>query len=214
MECADNLALKILSGNEAIAYGALEAGVHVAAGYPGTPASEVLETLAQLARNKKFYVEWSVNEKVALEVAAGAALSGARAIVTMKQVGLNVAADALMTLAYLGVVGGLVLVVADDPGPHSSQNEQDTRLFGRFAKVPVLDPATPNEAKAMVVFAFDLSEQLQVPVILRPTTCVSHVCQEVEVSEEYHPRPLPGFQQDPRWVCMPSLAAERHVWLN
>lgn len=208
------MALKVLMGNEAIAYGAVEAGIHVATGYPGTPSSEVLGTLAVLAREKGFYAEWATNEKVALEVAAGAALAGARAIVTMKQVGLNVAADALMTLAYLGVEGGLVLVVADDPGPHSSQNEQDTRLFGRFAKVPVLDPATPREAKEMTVFAFDLSEKLGLPVILRPTTRVSHVCQEVEVGEEYNPRPVPGFRKDPRWVCLPSLAAKRHPWLN
>jgi indolepyruvate ferredoxin oxidoreductase alpha subunit len=208
------LQLKVLSGNEAIAYGALEAGLHVATGYPGTPSSEVLGTLARLAREYGFYAEWSANEKVALEVAAGAALSGARAIVTMKQVGLNVAADALMTLAYLGVVGGLVLVVADDPGPHSSQNEQDTRLFGRFAKVPVLDPATPREAKAMAVFAFNLAERLQLPVILRPTTRVSHVCQEMAVCLTYQPRPVEGFRRDPRWVCMPSLAAQRHGWLN
>jgi len=208
------LALKVLLGNEAIAYGAVEAGVHVATGYPGTPSSEVLGTLAVLAREKGFYAEWSTNEKVALEVATGAALAGARAIVTMKHVGLNVAADALMTLAYLGVEGGLVLVVADDPGPHSSQNEQDTRLFGRFAKVPVLDPATPREAKEMTVYAFDLSEKLHLPVIIRPTTRVSHVCQEVEVSEEYNPRPVRGFKIDPRWVCMPSLAAQKHPWLN
>lgn len=201
-------------GNEAIAYGAVEAGVHVATGYPGTPSSEVLGTLAVLAREKGFYAEWSTNEKVALEVAAGAALAGARAIVTMKQVGLNVAADALMTLAYLGVEGGLVLVVADDPGPHSSQNEQDTRLFGRFAKVPVLDPATPREAKEMTVFAFDLSEKLGLPVIVRPTTRVSHVCQEVEVNDAYNPRPVPGFKKDARWVCLPSLARQRHPWLN
>ncbi|MEW5763083.1 MAG: indolepyruvate ferredoxin oxidoreductase subunit alpha [Bacillota bacterium] len=208
------MALKVLLGNEAIAYGAVEAGVHVATGYPGTPSSEVLGTLAVLAREKGFYVEWSTNEKVALEVAAGAALAGARAMVTMKQVGLNVAADALMTLAYLGIEGGLVLVVADDPGPHSSQNEQDTRLFGRFAKVPVLDPATPREARDMAVFAFDLSETLKLPVILRPTTRVSHVCQEVDVNETYDPRPVPGFVKDPRWVCMPAVARARHPWLN
>ena len=130
--------LKLLMGNEAIAYGAVEAGVQVATGYPGTPSSEVLSTLARLALEKGFYVEWSINEKAALEVAAGASYAGARAIVTMKQVGLNVAADPLMTLAYIGIKGGLVLVVADDPGPHSSQNEQDTRIFARFAGLPVL----------------------------------------------------------------------------
>ncbi len=206
---------KLLMGNEAIAWGAVEAGVQVAAGYPGTPSSEVLSTLAQLAVKRGFYVEWSVNEKVALEVAAGAAYAGARAMVTMKQVGLNVAADPLMTLAYIGVKGGLVLVVADDPGPHSSQNEQDTRKFARFAKLPVLDPATPREAREMAREAFSLSENLNLPVILRPTTRVCHVCQDVEVGEEHTPVARQFyFEKSPNWVIFPSLAAKRHVWLN
>jgi len=205
----------LLMGNEAIARGAIEGGVQVAAGYPGTPSSEVLGTLAGLAGEKGIYVEWSVNEKVALEVAAGASYAGARAMVTMKQVGLNVAADPLMTLAYIGVRGGLVVVAADDPGPHSSQNEQDTRKFAAFAKLPVLDPATPAEAKEMARQAFELSEKLSLPVILRPTTRVCHVCQNVQVNEEAAPVPPQGrFVKSPEWIIFPGLAAKKHVWLN
>lgn len=206
---------KLLMGNEAIAYGAVEAGVQVVTGYPGTPSSEIFTTLVKLAPERGIYTEWSVNEKVALEVAAGAAYSGSRALVTMKQVGLNVASDPLMTLAYIGVKGGLVLVVADDPGPHSSQNEQDTRKFAQFAKLPVLDPSDPREAKEMVQQAFELSEKLRLPVILRPTTRVCHGCQDVEVSEEIVTISAPaGFQKGPEWVIFPSLAAKQHVWLN
>lgn len=205
---------KVMMGNEAIAYGAVEAGVQVAAAYPGTPSSEIFSTLAALATEHNIYAEWSTNEKVALEVAAGAAYAGARAIVTMKQVGLNVAADPLMTLAYIGVKGGLVLVVADDPGPHSSQNEQDTRQFAQFAKLPVLEPATPQEAKDMTVAAFDLSEQLGLPVILRPTTRTCHACQDVILAEKQQ-RPAPaGFNKSPNWVIFPTLAYKRHQWLN
>jgi len=202
-------------GNEAMAYGAVEAGVQVATGYPGTPSSEILATLARLSRSAGFYAEWSVNEKVALEVAAGAALAGARSVVTMKQVGLNVAADPLMSLAYLGVKGGMVVVSADDPGPHSSQNEQDTRLFGRFAKLPVLDPATPAEAKAMMREAFELSERVGLPVILRPTTRVCHACQDVEVAEApYTPARTPYFEKSLDWVILPRTAAKKHPLLN
>ncbi|NPV26167.1 MAG: indolepyruvate ferredoxin oxidoreductase subunit alpha [Firmicutes bacterium] len=209
-----NLPVKLLMGNEAIAYGALEAGVQVATAYPGTPASEIFSTLAELAKEYGFYAEWSVNEKVALEVAAGAAYAGARAIVSMKQVGLNVAADPLMTLAYIGVKGGLVLAVADDPGPHSSQNEQDTRKFAQFAKLPVLDPASPAEAKEMTKAAFELSEKLSLPVILRPTTRTCHVCQDVPVGERIPRQTRVYFQKDPGWTIMPGLAARRHPWLN
>ncbi|MBO8129486.1 MAG: indolepyruvate ferredoxin oxidoreductase subunit alpha [Peptococcaceae bacterium] len=202
-------------GNEAIAYGAVEGGVQVVTGYPGTPSSEILGTLAKLAPQKGFYVEWSINEKVALEVGVGAALAGARTMVTMKQVGLNVAADPLMSLAYVGVKGGLVLAVADDPGPHSSQNEQDTRLFGRLAKVPVLDPATPAEAREMAREAFEISERLQLPVILRPTTRTCHACQDMEIEAiTYTSRKPEGFVKGPQWVILPSLAAKKHPWLN
>jgi len=205
---------ELLMGNEAIARGAAEAGIRVAAAYPGTPASEIMTTLMRLAPEAGIYTEWSVNEKVAVEIAAGAAYAGARALASMKQMGLNVAADAVMSLAYIGVKGGLVLVVADDPGPHSSQTEQDTRLFARFAKLPVLDPSCPREAYEMTRYAFELSESLHLPVILRPTTRVSHACQDITVGTIAPRPPLPGFVKDPRWVIMPSLAAKQHIWLN
>ncbi|MDA8097893.1 MAG: indolepyruvate ferredoxin oxidoreductase subunit alpha [Clostridia bacterium] len=208
------LPVRLLMGNQAIAYGAVEAGVQVATGYPGTPSSEIMATLSKLAPRHNFHAEWSVNEKVALEVAAGAAFAGARAICTMKQVGLNVAADPLMTLAYLGVRGGLVLLVADDPGPHSSQNEQDTRYFAKFAKLPVLDPATPAEAREMTRYAFELSEKLELPVILRPTTRTCHAYQDIRISDEYNPRPVSGFKRDRRWICLPTVARQRHPILN
>lgn len=209
------MSLRLLMGNEAIAYGAVEAGVQVATAYPGTPSSEILATLAELAGEKGFYAEWSVNEKVALEVAIGSSYAGARAMVAMKQVGLNVASDPLMSLAYIGVKGGLVLVVADDPGPHSSQTEQDTRKFAQFAKLPVLDPATPREAKQMAKYAFDLSEQLLLPVILRPTTRTCHACQDVALADETQaPYPVSGFEKNPNWVIFPSLTARKHPWLN
>ena len=145
---------ELLMGNAAIGLGAIRAGVGVVSGYPGMPSTEVLETIAK-ARPGDVYVEWSVNEKVALEVAAGAAYTGKRALVTMKQVGLNVASDPLMSLAYIGVKGGMVVLVADDPGPISSQTEQDTRTFAQYSKLPVFDPATPEEAYYMIGEAFD-----------------------------------------------------------
>ena len=149
---------EFLMGNEAIAMGALAAGVNLAAGYPGTPSTEVLETLAK--RNPgNVYVEWSVNEKAGMEVAAGAAYAGARALVTMKQVGLNVASDPLMSLEYIGVKGGMVVLVADDPGPISSQTEQDTRTFAMFSKLPLFDPGSVKEAYWMIQDAFDFSEK-------------------------------------------------------
>ncbi|MDS1029854.1 indolepyruvate ferredoxin oxidoreductase subunit alpha [Bacillota bacterium LX-D] len=206
---------KLLMGNEAIAYGALEASIDIVTGYPGTPSTEIFTTLAELAPAHQIKVQWSVNEKVALEVAAGAAYTGARALVTMKQVGLNVAADPLMTLAYIGVKGGLVIAVADDPGPHSSQNEQDTRKFAAFAKLPVLDPSTPQEAKDMVKAAFVLSEELGLPVILRPTTRTCHSCQDVEIEAEISRQSREKtFIKDPGWVILPGLALKKHAWLN
>ena len=171
--------VKLLMGNEAIGLGAVHAGVRFVSGYPGTPSTEVLETVAK-NNPGTIHVEWSTNEKAALEAAIGAAYSGARAMVTMKQVGLNVAADPLMTLSYMGVKGGLVLVVADDPGPISSQTEQDTRAFGQFAKVPVLDPVSSGECYGLIQDAFELSERFSTPVILRPTTRVCHACGTVK----------------------------------
>lgn len=208
---------KLLMGNEAIALGAIEAGVQVVTGYPGTPSTEALETIARYANRCGIYTEWSSNEKVALETAVGAAYSGAKALVTMKQVGLNVASDPLMSLSYIGVKGALVLLVADDPGPHSSQTEQDTRAFGHFANIPVLDPATPQEAYELTKLAFEFSHEFETPVILRTTTRVSHSCGDVEV-EVAEPAPVEavegGFVKDRRWTIFPKLTAERHPWLE
>ncbi len=211
---------QLLMGNEAMAIAALEAGVRVAAGYPGTPSSEIIETIARrraegLAHG--VHVEWSSNEKVALEVLAGASAAGARCLFTCKQMGLNVAADPLMCLNYVGVKGGVVLVVADDPGPISSQTEQDTRRFAAFAKVPVLDPANPEQAYAMVKDAFDLSERYGTPVIVRPTTRVDHASAFFEVPAQTFARePIDGgFVRDAkRWVIFPKRSYEAHGQIN
>lgn len=204
---------RLLMGNEAIAFGAIRAGVSVVTGYPGTPSTEVLETVAH-NNPGDIYVEWSVNEKSAMEVGAGAAYSGARVMVTMKQVGLNVAADPLMTLSYIGVKGGMVILVADDPGPFSSQTEQDTRHFARFSNLPVLDPSTPEEAYEMIQYAFELSEAVQLPVFLRPTTRVCHACSTIDVDDSRLEHKPEGFVKDPRWVIFPSLAYRKHIHIE
>jgi indolepyruvate ferredoxin oxidoreductase alpha subunit len=192
----------LLSGNEAIARGAYEAGVTVATGYPGTPSTEILEAVA--AFKADVYCEWSPNEKVAFEVAVGASLTGARSIVTMKHVGLNVAADPLMTFAYIGAVGGLVAVVADDPGMHSSQNEQDTRHYARFAKIPILEPSDSQEALEFTKLGLEISEQFQTPVILRTTTRVSHSRGLATLGERQPAPKQVGFVKDPpRYVPIP-----------
>ncbi len=204
---------EFLMGNEAIAMGAIAAGVNLVCGYPGTPSTEVLETVAK-HRPQDTYVEWSVNEKTAMEIAGGAAYSGARALVTMKQMGLNVASDPFMCLSYIGVKGGLVVLVADDPGPISSQTEQDTRTFAAFAKVPVFDPSTPQEAYDMIQAAFDFSEKYQTPVILRPTTRVSHGYASIQVKDpaEYRKNVPEGFVKDTgRWVIFPRLSYQNHL---
>ena len=203
---------EFVMGNEAIALGALAAGVNLVCGYPGTPSTEVLETVAK-RRGEGVYVEWSVNEKVAMEMAGGAAYAGARALVTMKQMGLNVASDPLMCLEYIGVRGGLVVLVADDPGPISSQTEQDTRSFAAFSKVPLLDPSSAEEAYAMVQEAFEISEKYGTPVFLRPTTRVSHGYASVLVKdpEEYTVHAVEGFVKDSsRWVIFPRLSCANH----
>lgn len=210
---------KLLMANEAFAHAALEAGVRVVAGYPGTPSSELIETVAKLqaeGRAHGVHVEWSTNEKAALELLAGASYAGARCLFTCKQVGLNVASDALMSLNYVGVKGGLVLYVADDPGPISSQTEQDTRRFGDFAKVPMLDPTTPEEGFAMIKEAFDLSERHGTPVIVRPTTRICHASTFFDVADETFACPLPeeGFVKDPKWVIFPRRAWEGHGEIN
>ena len=210
---------KLLMGNEAFAHAALEAGVRVVAGYPGTPSSEVTETVAKLHASgaaKGVHVEWSTNEKSALELLAGASYCGARTLFTCKQVGLNVASDPLMSLNYVGVKGGTVLFVADDPGPISSQTEQDTRRFGNFAKIPVFDPATPDQGFDMMKAAFELSERYKTPVIVRPTTRVCHASTFFDVAEETHAKPIPeeGFERGPRWVIFPKRAYEGHGEIN
>ena len=199
---------KFLMGNQAMAYAAYLSGVHIAAGYPGTPSTEIIETLARI-KDDSVYIEWSTNEKAALEVAAGASLGGARTLVTMKQVGLNVALDPLMSLSYLGIKGGMVIIVADDPGPISSQTEQDTRTFGQMSKVPVLDPSTPEEAFAFVIKAFELSERYQTPVFVRPTTRVCHGYAQISLPEKKH-QDIKGFTKDPRWVIFPALSYKAH----
>ena len=199
---------ELLMGNEAVAVGALAAGVQVVSGYPGTPSTEALETIAK--RNPGgVYVEWSVNEKAGAEVAAGASYAGARSMVTMKQMGLNVASDPVMCLSYVGVSGGMVIYVADDPGPISSQTEQDTRTFARYSRLPVLDANSPEEAFRLVQVAFDLSEEYRTPVILRATTRVCHSCAVIDVPEIHSPEPAPGFQKDPGWVIFPRLSYQR-----
>ncbi len=204
---------EFLMGNEAIALGALAAGVNLVCGYPGTPSTEVLETVAK-RRSEGVYVEWSVNEKTAMEMAGGAAYAGARALVTMKQMGLNVAADPLMCLSYIGVKGGLVVLVADDPGPISSQTEQDSRTFAAFSKAPLFDPSSAQEAYDMIQAAFDFSEAHQTPVFLRPTTRVSHGYADIRVKdpEEYTVNTPEGFVKDSsRWVIFPRLSYQNHI---
>lgn len=201
-------------GNGSIALGALQAGVNVATGYPGTPSSEIIETIAKY-NDGQVYVEWSVNEKAAMEVAAGAAYTGARTLVTMKQVGLNVAADPIMSLAYVGVKGGMVVVCADDPGPISSQTEQDTRLFGKFCRIPVFDPASCEEAYEMIQDAFAYSEKYKTPVLFRPTTRVNHGYASVPVVEKIEPKAYEGFVKDSKkWVIFPRLSFANHAMIE
>lgn len=203
---------KILAmGNEAIALGAIRAGVRMAAGYPGTPSTEILETIAK-HNDGRIHVEWSVNEKAAMEVGAGAAYAGARTIVTMKQVGLNVASDPLMSLAYMGVKGGMVIVSADDPGPISSQTEQDTRTFAQFSKLPVFDPSSPEEAYEMIGEAFEFSEKYATPVLFRPTTRVCHACASITILPDMETAEPEGFIKDTmRWVIFPRTSYLNHV---
>lgn len=204
---------EFLMGNEAIALGAVAAGVNLVSGYPGTPSSEVLETAAK-HRDDTTYVEWSVNEKSALEVAAGAAYAGARSLVTMKQVGLNVASDPLMSLAYIGVKGGMVVLVADDPGPISSQTEQDTRHYSAFSKLPCFDPTSAQEAYEMIQEAFTYSETYGTPVFFRPTTRICHGYASITVKDpsEYTRRRPEGFRKDTaRWVIFPRLSYQNHI---
>ena len=201
-------AAEFLSGNEAVARGAWQAGVELAAAYPGTPSTEIVETLARLPG---VYAEWSTNEKVALEVALGASMTGRRAITAMKHVGLNVASDSLMTMGLVGVKAGLVIAVSDDVGFSSSQNEQDTRFWGRFVHLPVLEPADAADALAMTREAFELSERHAVPVLLRLTTRVSHVKRVVATGERAMPDAARhGYEKDvARWIITPNHVGKR-----
>lgn len=202
---------RFLMGNEAIALGAIHSGVSFVSGYPGTPSTEILESVAK-NNDGNIYVEWSVNEKAALEAAAGASYAGARALVTMKQVGLNVASDPLMSLAYVGVKGGMVIVAADDPGPISSQTEQDTRTFAAFAKIPVFDPSSPEESYEMIKDAFEYSEKYQTPVLFRPTTRICHGCASIDVANNFERRKPEGFVKDTsRYVIFPRTSFLNHT---
>ncbi len=205
------MAKQMIMGNQAIALGALKAGVNLVAGYPGTPSSEIIEFISKYKDKTGTYVEWSVNEKAAAEVAAGASYAGSRTMITMKQVGLNVASDPVMCLSYVGVKGGMVIVVADDPGPISSQTEQDTRHYARYSKLPCFDPSTPGEAYEMVQEAFELSEKYNTPVLLRPTTRVDHAYESLEFPE-LGPCRTPGqFEKDSkRWVIFPKASYLNH----
>ncbi len=202
---------RLLLGNEAIVRGALEGGVRVVAAYPGTPSSEIIDRFSQLASEAGVYAEYSVNEKISMETACAAALSGVRSLCAMKHVGLNVAADAFMSLAYAGVKAGMVIVVADDPSLHSSQNEQDNRFYAKMAGVPMLEPANPEEAKAMTIEALALSEKHKIPCILRTTTRVNHCRAPVTFGD------LPGEDSHPGTPSsgegghhdLPSSAQER-----
>lgn len=197
----------LLSGNEAVALGARTAGVRFAAAYPGTPSTEILENIARLPG---IHAQWSPNEKVAFEVGIGASLAGARVIVCMKHVGVNVAADPLMTLAYTGIKGGFVLVSADDPEMHSSQNEQDNRTYAKFAKIPMLEPSDSQECYDFVGEALEISERFDTPVLLRMTTRISHSMTPVQ-TRSWEEIKVSGFQVDiDKYVMMPNFARPRH----
>ncbi|MBU4450431.1 MAG: indolepyruvate ferredoxin oxidoreductase subunit alpha [Actinobacteria bacterium] len=202
--------MQLLIGNEAIARAAYEAGVRVATAYPGTPSTEILENIS---RYKSIYCQWSVNEKVAMEVASGASIAGARALVAMKHVGLNVAADPFMTLSYTGVNGGLVIVCADDPYMHSSQNEQDNRFYAKFAKVPMLEPSDSQEALDMLKAAFEISEQFDTPVLLRTTTRISHSRSLVRLGEKINLDERNYVKDSKKYVMIPAYGRLRHELL-
>jgi indolepyruvate ferredoxin oxidoreductase alpha subunit len=219
MEILDNKPGKkiLLLGNEAITRGAIEAGVSVATTYPGTPSSEIADTFSKIAkyrikRNEKpgFYFEYSTNEKVALEIAAAAAITGLRSLTCMKHVGLNVASDTFMTYLYIGCRGGHVIVSADDPSCHSSQNEQDNRYYALFGGAPMFEPATPQEAKEMTRIAFEISEKLNSPVLLRTTTRLNHVRGPIKLNKIEKSKEKGKFEKNTMWVTTPDIARARH----
>ncbi len=198
---------QLLMGNEAIARGVVEAGAKVVTAYPGTPSSEIPMTISKIAKEYGIYFEWSTNEKVAYEVAFASAVTGLRSMVTMKHVGLNVAADAFMASAFVGVDGGFVVVSADDPSMHSSQNEQDNRHYARLANIPCIEPVSPQEAKDFTVKAFEISEEYHLPVILRTTTRVNHTRGDVEIGDILKVERTPHFEKNARrFVTVPANA--------
>ncbi len=212
-------AKQLLLGNEAIAYGLVAEGCEVVTAYPGTPSSEILAGVVRFKTDagRTIHTEWSTNEKVAFEVALAASWSGLRAAVAMKHVGLNVAADPMFSAAYTGVQGGFLIIPADDPGPHSSQNEQDSRMLALTAKIPVFDPTSPSEARHMVRAALELSEQVSLPVMLRPTTRLCHALQSMTAEPLQAPaeRPRTRFRKDPtRWAATPKFRYQLHLLLN
>ena len=206
---------KILLGNEAIAQGAIDAGLSGAYGYPGTPSTEIIEyiTAGKEAKTGKLKAHWSTNEKVAMEEALGMSYAGKRAMVTMKHVGLNVAADAFINTAISGINGGLVVVVADDPSQHSSQNEQDSRFYGKFAMLPILEPANQQEAYDMMSYAFELSEKTQLPVLFRSVTRLSHSRANVKLKEKQAQNPLQLVDDTKRFALIPSFAKKQYQGL-
>ncbi len=203
--------IQLLSGDEALARGAYEAGLKAAASYPGTPATEILEFLTQF---KEVDAQWSVNEKTAFEVALGASIAGVRSIYSSKHVGVNVAMDPLMTASYTGVGGGFIIVTADDPGCHSSQNEQDNRLIAKFAKMPLLEPSSPKEAYEMARSAFEISERFDTPVIIRLTTRVSHTKENIEISERIEVADKTFTPNAAKYVMVPANAYKKHIALE
>ena len=208
---------ELMMGNEAIARGLIENGCSVATAYPGTPASEILSSVAKYRKrhNISMHTQWAVNEKVAFEIAYAGCMAGLRTAVSMKQVGLNVASDPLMSAAYMGTAGGFVIISADDPGPHSSQTEQDSRMMAMMANIPVLDPDSPRQAKDMVGMAYSLSETFETPVMLRPTTRVCHSRQDVLPGNILALETKPDFKKDPsRWAATPKFRYQLHLELE
>ncbi len=207
----------LMIGNEAIARGLVENGCSMALSYPGTPASEILPGVVKWKKELSLpiHTQWAVNEKIAFEIAYAGSIAGLRTAVSMKQVGLNVASDPLTSAAYMGAKGGFIVISADDPGPHSSQTEQDSRLMAMFAKVPVLEPAGPEQAKEFVRLAYELSEKFEVPVMIRPTTRVCHGGQDVELKQVEHTCRAAAFSKDPaRWAATPKFRHILHARLN
>jgi indolepyruvate ferredoxin oxidoreductase alpha subunit len=204
---------QLLTTNQAIAQAAVDAGISVASGYPGTPSSETLEYVQHIGKGI-LHADWAVNEKVALEICAGASYVGRRSICTMKHVGLNVAADSFINLAYTGVNGGLVLFVADDPGIHSSQNEQDSRFYADFAKVFCFEPSNPQQAYEMTYAAFEISETTESPVMIRSVTRLSHGNSAVETQKAIPQKPFKMKNDKEKWLLIPRISRERHKVLN